>query len=65
MTEVVITALAIAAYALLCLAAGKFIGLFSNDQRASDGEAESLGGEVQGAVVHIHSATPKEARHHV
>jgi hypothetical protein len=52
MTEVVITVSAIAAYALACLAAGKFIGLFSDDQRAGDREAESLRGEVQGVRVH-------------
>jgi hypothetical protein len=52
MTEVVITASAIAAYALLCLAAGKFIALFSDDEGASDGETESLRGKVEGFDVH-------------
>ena len=34
------------------------------DHRASDREADGFGGQVQGAGVHIHSATAKEARHH-
>jgi hypothetical protein len=36
-----------------------------SEQRASDGQADCLRGEVQGAGVHIHSATAEEARHHV
>jgi hypothetical protein len=35
------------------------------EQRASDGQADCLRSEVQCAGVHIHSATPKEARLHV
>ncbi len=36
----------------------------SVDQDPRDRETDGLGGQVQGAGVHIHSATAKEARHH-
>ena len=35
------------------------------DQSARNGDAHGTRGKVKGAAVHIHSATPKEARHHV
>ncbi|GEM_PF-3792017 len=52
MSEAAITVAAVAVYALACIAAGKFIGLYSGDERASDGEADLAGRQVQGVRVH-------------